>query len=399
MPGHPASRVEGVIEVRQISAAQHRAFLEDWAAPSSCAPGTVSFLQLPSWGQVKADWRSESIGFVADGRELLGVGLVLYRQVPHLPRYLAYLPEGPVLDWTSPQLPEMLDALSDHVRSRGAFTLRIGPTLAHQVWCKDTIKAAIADEAVTALSQAEPDEVDRRATRLANQLRHLGWQPPRESEGFAAGQPRFNFRLPLVRTVDGEVVALSEDEVLAGMNQLWRRNIRKAAKKGVQVVAGGREDLAAFHRVYLETAARDGFTPRPLEYFETMWDALNGEQPDRMRVYLARHEGDVVAATTWIHVGRHAWYSYGASTNAKRDVRGSNAIQWQMIRDSMAAGAQVYDLRGITEGLAADDPELGLIQFKVGSGGQAVSYIGEWDLPIDPILHTAFNWYMARRSR
>ena len=107
------------------------------------------------------------------------------------------------------------------------------------------------------------------------------------------------------------------------MNQQWRRNIKKADKSGVEVVQGSRDELAAFHHAYLETAERDHFTPRPLSYFQIMWDALNGEQDDRMRVYLARHEGDVVAATTWIRVGRHAWYSYGASTNAKREVRGS----------------------------------------------------------------------------
>ena len=359
----------------------------------------MSFLQTPAWAQVKTDWRSESIGIVRDDTELLGVGLVLYRQVPKLHRYLAYLPEGPVVDWSSPELPEILTALRSHVKSRGAFALRIGPTLPHRVWAKDTIKAAIADESVTALSEVPADRTNRRATYLTNQLRHLGWRPPKDEQGFAAGQPKFNFQLPLVRWEDGERVRLSEDEVLAGMNQLWRRNIRKAAKKGVEVVTGGRSDLAAFHTVYLETAERDGFTPRPLEYFEHMWDALNAEDPDRMHVYLARHESDVVAATTWIHVGRHCWYSYGASTNAKREVRGSNAIQWQMIQDAMAVDADVYDMRGITEGLTADDPELGLIKFKVGSGGQAVSYIGEWDLVIDPLLYKAFDLYMERRSR
>ena len=98
-------------------------------------------------------------------------------------------------------------------------------------------------------------------------------------------------------------------------------------------------------------------------------------------VYLAEHDGDLVAATTFVRVGEHAWYSYGASTNAKREVRGSNAVQWRMIRDANAAGCAVYDLRGIVEGVGADDPEIGLIQFKVGTGGEAVAYLGEWDLP------------------
>ena len=51
-----------------------------------------------------------------------------------------------------------------------------------------------------------------------------------------------------------------------------------------------------------------------------------------------------------------------------------------MIRDAIAAGADVYDLRGITDTLDADDPHFGLIQFKVGTGGEAVEYAGEWDL-------------------
>ena len=90
-----------------------------------------------------------------------------------------------------------------------------------------------------------------------------------------------------------------------------------------------------------------------------MFEALGAEEPDRIRLYLARHEGDLVASTIWIRVGAHTWYSYGASSTEKREVRGSNAIQWQMIRDSLAAGAHVYDLRGITDTLDSDDSHVG----------------------------------------
>ena len=64
---------------------------------------------------------------------------------------------------------------------------------------------------------------------------------------------------------------------------------------------------------------------------------------------------------------------------------------------ALAAGATVYDLRGITEGVGADDPEIGLIQFKVGTGGEAVAYLGEWDYAINKPLHFAFNLYLKRR--
>ncbi len=186
------------------------------------------------------------------------------------------------------------------------------------------------------------------------------------------------------------------------MNQLWRRNIKKAAKEGVEVTtgsveAGGSDDLEAFHDLYVHTARRDHFTPRPLSYFRTMTDALSNEDPHRFRLWFARHEGDLVAATIAVRVGTHAWYSYGASSTEKREVRGSNAIQWAMMRDALAAGAHVYDLRGITDTLDADDSHVGLIQFKVGTGGEAVEYAGEWDLPLNRALYAAFDLYMKRR--
>jgi lipid II:glycine glycyltransferase (peptidoglycan interpeptide bridge formation enzyme) len=190
----------------------------------------------------------------------------------------------------------------------------------------------------------------------------------------------------------------TDDDVLAGMNQLWRRNIRKAEKAGVVVSTGSGEDLKAFHDLYVHTAGRDHFTPRPLAYFRTMYDALGSEDAGRITLWLAHHEADLVAATIAIRVGRHAWYSYGASSTDKREVRGSNAVQWEMIRDAMAQGAEVYDLRGITDTLDPDDPHVGLIQFKVGTGGEAVESVGEWDLPLNRVLYRGFELYLARRG-
>ena len=367
--------------VRTITAAEHGAF--NRTRPS------VSFLQTPAWGAVKSDWRAESLGwFDADGTQI-GAGLVLYRQLPRIKRSLAYLPEGPVIDWADEQIADWLTPLAAHLKREGAFGVRIGAPLVARRWQSDTVKAAIADPRIGRLSQAMPDVVNHDASRLRNQLRELGWRPPPEEDGFAAGQPRFVFQLPLA--------GRTPEDLLTGMNQQWRRNIKKADKAGVKVEQGSAADLPEFHTLYIETAERDGFTPRPLSYFQTMFTALLDEDPDRIRLYLARHDGDLVAATTWVRVGEHAWYTYGASSTQKRDVRGSNAAQWRMMTDALAAGATVYDLRGITEAVEADDPHVGLIQFKVGTGGEAVEYVGEWDLPLNAILYAAFDLYMKRR--
>jgi lipid II:glycine glycyltransferase (peptidoglycan interpeptide bridge formation enzyme) len=265
----------------------------------------------------------------------------------------------------------------------------MGPPLAVRRWSGGTVKAAIAGGAAKRLADVEPDAVDETAIRALDRLRRLGWRAPAEEGGFSAGQPQFVFQVPLA--------GRDEDELLKGFNQLWRRNVKKAAKAGVEVSTGTEADLADFHTLYVETAERDHFRPRPLAYFQTMWRAMHAEDPDRLRLYLARHEGDLVAATTMVRVGEHAWYSYGASSTAKRDVRGSNAVQWQMLRDAKAAGATVYDLRGITDTLDEGDPHFGLIQFKLGTGGEAVELAGEWDLAINKLMFTAFDLYLKRR--
>ncbi|TCC38681.1 lipid II:glycine glycyltransferase FemX [Kribbella speibonae] len=348
---------------------------------------SVSFLQTPAWGRVKTEWRSESLGWY-DGPRLVGAGLVLHRPVPRLERHtLAYLPEGPSIDWTG-DLSGWLDPLAAYLKAQGAFAIRLVPPLRTDSWSATQVKAGIADPGIGKLTDMPEAVFDPVGRRVADWLRGAGWLAQNPEDGFGAGQPQFKYEVPLA--------GRSADDVLGGMNQLWRRNIKKAARAGVEVTVG--TDLKAFHDLYVHTAERDHFVPRPLRYFETMFAELSAEDPSRIKLYLARHQGDLVAATILVQVGAYAWYSYGASATEKREVRGSNACQWAMIRDALAAGCDVYDLRGITPTLDVDDPHVGLIQFKVGTGGQAVRYVGEWDLPLRPVMYRAFDLYMKRRE-
>jgi lipid II:glycine glycyltransferase (peptidoglycan interpeptide bridge formation enzyme) len=393
------------LTVRPITRDEHLAFVA--TRPSA------SFLQCPAWGAVKKEWRSESIGWCDPDGKIVGAGLVLYRQIPKVKRFLAYLPEGPVLDWSAAaslsDLRGLLDPMLAHLRAQKSFAVRMGPMVVMRRWNAETIKAAIAANAPpegdgaagepaapkpparkTRLADLPADTTDASAATLVQRLTSLGWLPPAAGHGFSAGQPQYVFQVPLAgRTLD---------EVFAGFNQLWRRNIRKAEKSGVSVTLGTEADLPEFHRLYVVTATRDKFTPRPLSYFQTMMRALSAEDPERFRLYLARHDGELLAATIWIRVGTHSWYSYGASADHKRELRPSNAVQWRMLADAHRAGATVYDLRGITDTLDPDDHLFGLIQFKLGTGGQAVEYVGEWDYPLNPLLYKAFQLYLAKRG-
>ncbi|WP_406380734.1 lipid II:glycine glycyltransferase FemX [Streptomyces sp. NBC_01618] len=373
--------------LRAITREEHLAFVASRPA--------VSHMQVPSWGDVKPDWRAESIGWFdrdATGRDrIVGAGLVLHRPIPRTKRTLAYLPEGPVIDWHDAGLERWLAPMLAHLKARGAFSVRMGPPVVARRWDAGTVKDAIADPSARRLRDVAADEEEPQAAALVEQLRALGWRQGEEGgeDGFSAGQPRYVFQVPFA--------GRSLEEILGNLNQQWRRNIKKAEKAGVKVVEGDYEDLPAFYELYRETAERDRFVPRPLDYFQRMWTALRAENPDRMRLYLAHHDGETLSAATMLTVGDHVWYSYGASTGRKREVQPSNAVQWRMMSDAHERGAAVYDLRGITDTLDESNHLLGLLRFKVGTGGRAAEYIGEWDYPINKVLHKAFSLYMARR--
>jgi lipid II:glycine glycyltransferase (peptidoglycan interpeptide bridge formation enzyme) len=120
-----------------------------------------------------------------------------------------------------------------------------------------------------------------------------------------------------------------------------------------------------------------------------------------MKLYLARHGGEILAAHTMIHVGRRVWYQTGASADHRREVRPSNLLQWRMLLDAQALGADVYDMRGVPSTLDPDDRPYGLLRWKLGTGGEVVETLGEWERPLDGTanhaLYRAFQTYLARR--
>jgi len=371
------------VEIRQISSAEHQAFL---IYRSDLDP---SFLQSPSWGEVKKGaWQRHSTGFFENG-ELVGAALILARKAPKINKYFFYIPEGPVLPIDKYE--SALDALISYSKNSGAFALRIGPMIVKKRWEADLIKSALADEGITSLNQITPSYTNPRATALEELLTKKGFQSSNsDPDGFGSGQPRFLYQLPIKDK--------NRDQLLGGFNQLWRRNIKKSESAGVRVRIGNRNDLGEFHRVYLETATRDKFTPRPLSYFHQMWDAFNidSNEPELI-LFLAEWNGEIVAASIYIELGFHTWYLYGASSTHGREARPSNALQWAMMERSLQKEAHVYDLRGITATLDKENPHAGLLQFKVGVGGRAVEVMGEWDYSINPLLYMAFRAYLNRR--
>ena len=205
---------------------------------------------------------------------MVGAGLVLYRQLPKIKRYLAYLPEGPVINWYAPNLDDWLQPMLAHLKQQGAFSVKMGPPVDHPPLGRDRHQGRHPGPGRQAAARRRGHP--HRAARLRGRrpAAPMGWQQGEDGgAGFGDVQPRYVFQVPLANR--------SLEDVHKGFNQLWRRNIKKAEKAGVEVVQGGYEDLAEWQRLYEITAVRDHFRPRPLSLLPAHVDGPQhrGPQP------------------------------------------------------------------------------------------------------------------------
>ena len=375
------------LSLRPITSTEHSSFLEG-------RPG-VSFLQRPEWARVKGGWGAESLGWF-QGDELVGAALVLHRAAPVIGHTLAYLPDGPVVDWGNQETAAVLDPMVAHFRKRKVFLVRMGPGLMRNTWPANDARRALSGGEHRLIPELEVSRHGAQADLLAAELAAAGWTKQEISEDFAAGQPEFVARIPLI---DAEGNALDIDGVLAQFAQTARSETRKGARGPLDIHVGTANDMERFHALYRETADRNEFSGRPSSYFTTMITELNAAVPGSCTLYFASYEGKDLASAIRVRSGNLAWYVYGASSSAERKLFAPKALVHRMITDSLAEGCIYLDQGGVSATLDKEHHLSGLTHFKTSMGCDIVQTLGEWDLPLNKPLAWGFNKYMAMRDR
>jgi peptidoglycan pentaglycine glycine transferase (the first glycine) len=311
------------------------------------------FLQSYEWGELKrgTGWLPLRLLVAKNGTPIAAISL-LKRKLPIFGRSIFYAPRGPVIG------KECEEAGEDFF------------------W-QEVIKLGKKHRAI--LLKIDPDIPSPDETAL-KRLKMIGFRPSGDETGFGGVQPRYVFRIDITPT---------EEDLLAGMASKTRYNLRLAARRGVKVrVAENKDDLRTFYDLLKETAERDRFLVRDFSYFEAMWDLFVAQRTARL--FLAEHEGEIIAATLAFCCGDRAWYLYGASSNRQRNVMPNYLLQWEMIRWAKSLQCSVYDMRGVP---ATENPEealAGLYRFKKGFGGEFTEFIPEHDLVLSSIWY--FIW-------
>lgn len=177
----------------------------------------------------------------------------------------------------------------------------------------------------------------------------------------------------------------SEDELLSGMREKTRYNVRLAGRKGVKCRTIGVNEFNKFWGLMEETAKRDKFRAHPREYYEKMLGAFK-DGSMKMELRVAVFNEILVASALVVYFGDTATYLHGASSYEHRALMGPYALHWDIIKNAKKEGYRYYDFWGIDE-----KKWPGITRFKMGFGGKVVNYPGTFDLPLSKFWYTVYR--------
>ncbi len=216
-------------------------------------------------------------------------------------------------------------------------------------------------------------------------------------------------------------ISKSEEEILAGMKQKGRYNIKIAEKHNVSIEKSQKID--DFYEIFRQTAKRDGFKIRPLKYFQDLIQILG--QEGVAELWQARYNNKTIVAIIAVFYDGVASYLYGASSDEFRNVMAPYLLHWKVIQRAKEKNCQSYDLLAVEPQSHSERSEesptnvgfetsseilrltpqndnnhhkyTGITRFKEQFGGEKVQIVGSYDYVYKPTYYRLFK--MAEKCR
>jgi len=182
----------------------------------------------------------------------------------------------------------------------------------------------------------------------------------------------------------------SSEEILAGMKQKTRYNIRLAEKKKIEIKAvDSLKDLESFIELVEETAERDGVNFHDGEYYKKMFQTI---LRDNLVLLMAYKNEKPIGGVLVSFFGGVATYLHGASSNEHRNLMANYLLQWEAIKMAKKKGMKKYDFFGIAVNLNKRK-WAGITRFKMGfsSEERPTIFPGCYDLVLRPVRYLIYR--------
>ena len=218
-----------------ISAQEH----DDFVKKSS----QTNLLQSASWAKVKNNWDNERIGFYKND-QLVASASILIKPLP-LGMTMLYIPRGPIMDYQNQELLQfVLTSLKQFAKTKKALFIKFDPSLF-------LVQAQIGED-----RKEQQETLD-----VIQNLQKAGaiWVGRTESLDETI-QPRFQ----------ANIYKDNFSEEL--LSKSTRQAIRTARNKGIQVQFGGKELLDDFSALMKKTENRKSIHLRGKDYYQKLLD-------------------------------------------------------------------------------------------------------------------------------
>ncbi len=176
----------------------------------------------------------------------------------------------------------------------------------------------------------------------------------------------------------------SEEEILTGASQGFRRKLRKARQNEIKIVAETDDKaIKEFCRLEKLHAERQKYVAFSSDFLTKQFEAFrkNGE----VVIYTAKKDGETLAQNFMIFYGPEASYHYGVSSTLGTKYSAAPLLHLAAMEEARKRGCIRYNLWGIV-GLGEKSHRFyGVSEFKRSFGCEELKYTPAHDL----ILHSA----------
>lgn len=178
----------------------------------------------------------------------------------------------------------------------------------------------------------------------------------------------------------------SEEEILAGASQGFRRKLRKAAKFDLEITADTLDSsIDAFCKLEKKHAERQKYVAFSSSFLKKQFEAFR--ENDEILIYTARKDGEILAQNFMIFYGPEASYHYGVSSMLGTKYSAAPLLHMEAIKEAKRRGCIRYNLWGIVEPNETNHRFYGVSEFKRSFGCEELRYTPAHDLILKPLAY------------
>lgn len=392
-----------------ISAQEHDDFIK--------ASSQTNLLQSASWAKVKDNWDNERIGFYKND-QLVASASILIKPLP-LGMTMLYIPRGPIMDYHDQELLQfVLNSLKQFAKTKKALFIKFDPSL------------------FLVQAQNGEDRIEQQETLdVIQNLQKAGaiWVGRTESLDETI-QPRFQ----------ANIYKDNFSEEL--LSKSTRQAIRTARNKGIQVQFGGKELLDDFSALMKKTENRKSIHLRGQDYYQKLLDTYpehsyitlasidlnerleslqaqkvkaekeaskftektkpgkienNKQEQKRLQEEMNFLSEKIAQGTTNVPLSGTLVLEYGATSEniyagmdeEYRRYQPALLTWYETAKHAFDRGADWQNMGGVE-----NDLDGGLYHFKSKFNPTIEEFVGEFNLPTNPLYHLSNLAYTLRKK-